>query len=122
MGKTEKITNLSFTYDRLWEQKLSQVYQLLVPDPPAAAAPPSSHVRKPQKHLYMKTAAIYARASSEGQKENKTIGSKVDELIQFAQEQGYVVPEPYIFKDEGYSGAILIRPGLEKVRDLSDAS
>lgn len=67
----------------------------------------------------MKTAAIYARVSSEGQKENKTIGSQVDELIQFAQQQGYVVPEPYIFKDEGYSGAILIRPGLEKVRDLS---
>ena len=67
----------------------------------------------------MKTAAIYTRVSSEGQKENKTIGSQVDELIQFAREQGYDVPEPYIFKDEGYSGAILIRPGLEKVRDLS---
>ena len=67
----------------------------------------------------MKTAAIYTRVSSEGQKENKTIGSQVDGLIQFAREQGYVVPESYIFKDEGYSGAILIRPGLEKVRDLS---
>ncbi len=27
--------------------------------------------------------------------------------------------EEYIFKDEGYSGAILVRPGLEKIRDLS---
>jgi site-specific DNA recombinase len=67
----------------------------------------------------MKTAAIYTRVSSDQQKENKTIDSQVDELLHFAQEQECYVPEEYIFRDEGYSGAILIRPGLEKVRDLS---
>src|SRR4051794_22740611 len=67
----------------------------------------------------MKTAAIYTRVSSDQQKENKTIDSQVDELLQFAQQQGYAVPEEYIFRDEGYSGAILVRPGLEKIRDLS---
>lgn len=67
----------------------------------------------------MKTAAIYTRVSSEQQKEHKTIGSQVDELLSFAEQQGYVVPDEYVFKDEGYSGAILVRPGLEKVRDLS---
>src|SRR3954470_2737440 len=67
----------------------------------------------------MKTAAIYTRVSSDQQKENKTIGSQVDELLHFAEQQGYVVPEEYVFKDEGYSGAILVRPGLERVRDLS---
>ena len=67
----------------------------------------------------MKTAAIYARVSSDQQKESKTIGSQVDRLMLFAKEQGYVVPELYVFKDEGYSGAILVRPGLERIRDLS---
>lgn len=67
----------------------------------------------------MKTAAIYTRVSSEQQKENKTIGSQVDELLIFAEQQGYVVPDEYVLKDEGYSGAILVRPGLEKIRDLS---
>ncbi|SHM24213.1 recombinase family protein [Chitinophaga sp. CF418] len=67
----------------------------------------------------MKTAAIYTRVSSDQQKDKKTIGSQVDELLHFAQEQGYLVPEEYIFRDEGYSGAILVRPGLERVRDLS---
>jgi site-specific DNA recombinase len=67
----------------------------------------------------MKTAAIYTRVSSDQQKENKTIGSQVDELLVFAEEHGYVVPEEYVIKDEGYSGAILVRPGLERVRDLS---
>jgi site-specific DNA recombinase len=67
----------------------------------------------------MKTAAIYTRVSSDHQKENKTIGSQVDELLSFAEQQGYLVPDEYVFKDEGYSGAILVRPGLEKIRDLS---
>ena len=67
----------------------------------------------------MKTAAIYARVSSDQQKENKTIESQVEALLSFASEKGCVVPEEYVFKDEGYSGAILVRPGLEKIRDLS---
>jgi len=67
----------------------------------------------------MKTAAIYTRVSSDQQKENNTIGSQVEALLNFAGQKGYIVPHEYIFKDEGYSGAILVRPGLEKVRDLS---
>jgi site-specific DNA recombinase len=67
----------------------------------------------------MKTAAIYTRVSSDQQKENKTIESQVEALLNFSDQNGYVVPEEYIFKDEGYSGAVLVRPGLEKVRDLS---
>lgn len=70
----------------------------------------------------MKTAAIYTRVSSDQQKENKTIDSQVDELLKFAEDQGYIVSEEYVFKDDGYSGAILVRPGLEKVRDLSAES
>ena len=31
MAKKEKQAKVSFTYNRLWEQKLSQVYHLLVP-------------------------------------------------------------------------------------------
>ena len=31
MAKKEKQANVSYNYDRLWEQKLSQVYHLLIP-------------------------------------------------------------------------------------------
>lgn len=31
----------------------------------------------------------------------------------------YRVPKEWIFEDEGYSGAVLVRPGLEKLRDLA---
>src|ERR1039458_5994426 len=63
--------------------------------------------------------AIYARVSSNRQKEEKTIGSQTSELKEFAQAQNYVVPEGWVFEDEGYSGATLARPGLERLRDLA---
>ena len=67
----------------------------------------------------MKTAAIYARVSSDKQKEENTIASQTAALVAFAAEQGYAVPPEWVFQDEGYSGASLIRPGLERVRDLA---
>ena len=67
----------------------------------------------------MKIAAIYARASSDQQKEEKTIASQTAALIEFARQENYQVPDEWIFEDEGYSGAILIRPGLERIRDLA---
>jgi len=36
----------------------------------------------------------------------------------FAVQQGFSVPDDWVIEDEGYSGATLIRPGLERVRDL----
>ncbi len=67
----------------------------------------------------MKMAAIYARVSSDQQKEEKTIASQTAALVAFAQSEGYDVPAEWIFEDEGYSGASLLRPGLERIRDLA---
>jgi site-specific DNA recombinase len=67
----------------------------------------------------MKTAAIYARVSSEQQKEDKTIASQTAALKVFARQEGYSVPPEWIFEDDGFSGATLVRPGLERVRDLA---
>jgi len=67
----------------------------------------------------VKTAAIYTRVSSEKQKEEQTIGSQIAALIEYAQDRGYTVPEAWVFRDEGYSGSQLIRPALERVRDLA---
>src|ERR1700688_1504965 len=66
-----------------------------------------------------KPAAIYARVSSDRQKENHTIASQTAALIEYAQKNGYSVPSEWVFEDEGYSGAILVRPGLERLRDLA---
>src|SRR5271166_2055389 len=67
----------------------------------------------------MKNAAIYARVSSVQQKEEHTIASQTAALILFAQQHDYHVPREWVFEDEGFSGASLERPGLERVRDLA---
>ncbi len=64
-------------------------------------------------------AAIYARVSSDRQKENHTIASQTEALKEFARTHSYMVPPEWVFEDEGYSGAILARPGLESLRDLA---
>ena len=66
-----------------------------------------------------KPAALYARVSSDRQKENHTIDSQVAALIEYAERHGYMVPPEWRFQDEGCSGATLVRPGLEALRDLS---
>jgi site-specific DNA recombinase len=63
-------------------------------------------------------AAIYARVSSEEQREGQTIDSQIAELDRFAVAQGWAVAG--VYKDEGWSGALLARPALDRLRD--DAS
>ena len=67
----------------------------------------------------MRTAAIYARVSSEQQREAHTIASQTTALIEWASTLDLEVPKAWIVEDEGYSGATLERPGLERVRDLA---
>ena len=67
----------------------------------------------------MRMAAIYARVSSEQQREENTIASQTASLIEFAKSHDLDVPKEWVFEDEGYSGATLERPGLERVRDLA---
>jgi len=67
----------------------------------------------------MKASATYARVSSDKQKEDQTIASQTAALKAFAKAEGYVVPDEWVFEDEGYSGKVLTRPGLERIRDLA---
>ena len=67
----------------------------------------------------MQMAAMYARVSSDQQREAHTIASQTAALIEWAKTLDLEVPQAWIFEDEGYSGATLERPGLERVRDLA---
>jgi site-specific DNA recombinase len=69
----------------------------------------------------MRPAAIYARVSSDRQKESHTICSQLAALEEYASSHGYLVPAEWRLQDEGYSGATLLRPGLEALRDLAAA-
>ena len=59
--------------------------------------------------------AIYARVSTDEQKEGQTIDSQIAELERFARERAWIVTG--IYKDEGWSGAVLARPELDHLRD-----
>jgi site-specific DNA recombinase len=61
--------------------------------------------------------AIYARVSSEQQATSSTIDSQIAALeARLAQDGLALIPEGR-FTDEGYSGATLVRPALERLRD-----
>src|SRR6266404_4725970 len=64
------------------------------------------------------TAAIYARVSSDHQREHNTIASQTKALLDYALAHQHTVAPEWIFEDEGYSGSVLVRPGLERLRDL----
>ena len=67
----------------------------------------------------MTSAAIYARVSSARQKKDETIGSQTAALREHAAQARLDVPEEWVFEDEGHSGATLVRPALEALRDLA---
>ena len=66
-------------------------------------------------------AALYARVSSEHQAEANTIASQVAALQERATADGVVVSDAMTFLDDGYSGATLVRPALERLRDAMRA-
>ena len=61
------------------------------------------------------TQCLYARVSSDTQERQQTTDSQVAELRAFAEAKG--VGLPVEFADDGYSGAMLERPGLDRLRD-----
>ncbi len=65
----------------------------------------------------VRVAAIYARVSSERQRQEQTIQSQTAALRELAEQRGLLVPPELVFEDEGFSGASLQRPALERLRD-----
>ena len=61
--------------------------------------------------------AIYARVSSEQQASDNTIASQIAALEARLAQDGLTLTPDERFTDEGYSGATLVRPALERLRD-----
>jgi site-specific DNA recombinase len=66
--------------------------------------------------------ALYARVSSDQQSEAKTIESQVADLRARIANTGSALSAELEFLDDGYSGATLIRPALERLRDVVAAA
>jgi site-specific DNA recombinase len=62
-------------------------------------------------------AAGYARVSTDRQAERQTIEQQVERLQAYAQQQGWALPAEHLYRDDGWSGARLDRPALDRLRD-----
>src|SRR5262245_66145738 len=62
--------------------------------------------------------ALYARVSSDQQAQAQTIDSQVAALRARVAADGCLLLPECEFIDDGYSGATLVRAGLERLRDL----
>ena len=63
-------------------------------------------------------AALYVRVSTDRQQHAQTIEQQVTQLRTYAAARdGWTVAEEHVFRDDGYSGAKLDRPGLDALRD-----
>ena len=63
--------------------------------------------------------AIYARVSSERQASDGTISSQIEALEERLDQDGLSIESELRFIDDGYSGSTLVRPGMERLRDIA---
>jgi site-specific DNA recombinase len=61
--------------------------------------------------------ALYARVSSESQTRDNTIASQITALQERIAAESFQLEPDHSYVDEGYSGSILSRPALERLRD-----
>jgi site-specific DNA recombinase len=61
--------------------------------------------------------AVYVRVSTQHQAQSQTSEQQLERLRAYIAEQGWSLPAENLFRDEGYSGATLKRPGLDRLRD-----
>ncbi len=67
--------------------------------------------------------AVYVRVSTPNQVQTQTIDQQLDrvrqQVQQVRQQPGWNLREEHIFRDDGYSGASLSRPGWDRLRDAA---
>jgi site-specific DNA recombinase len=62
--------------------------------------------------------ALYARVSTEQQARDATIASQIAALREHIAADGRQLEPDHAYLDEGYSGSTLLRPALERLRDV----
>jgi site-specific DNA recombinase len=66
-------------------------------------------------------AAVYVRVSTRRQAQAQTIEQQLERLRAHLRDQGVELASEEVFRDDGYSGATLNRPGLDRLRDAARA-
>lgn len=66
-----------------------------------------------------KVAAYYARVSTNRQEQEATIDSQIAEVVAKIKEDGNILDDNLKFADDGWSGDLLARPALDRMRDAA---
>ena len=61
--------------------------------------------------------AVYVRVSTSHQTQTQTIEQQLERLRAHVEAQGWQIADEHIFRDDGFSGSTLNRPGLDGLRD-----
>jgi site-specific DNA recombinase len=62
--------------------------------------------------------ALYVRVSSSRQRQHQTIEQQLSRLHDYiATQPDWHLADEHVYRDDGYSGAVLKRPGLDRLRD-----
>jgi site-specific DNA recombinase len=64
--------------------------------------------------------AIYGRVSTSHQVEHQTIEQQLGRLVAHTSThaaEGWALDPAHVFRSDGFSGAVLARPGLDRLRD-----
>jgi site-specific DNA recombinase len=61
--------------------------------------------------------AVYVRVSTQQQTQTQTIEQQIESLRAHSQTHEWPWQDQHVFRDDGYSGASLKRPGLDRLRD-----
>src|SRR4051794_21122862 len=70
----------------------------------------------------MQAVAVYARVSTQRQAQANTPEQQLERLRTYVQAQGWDLQLEHVFRDDGYSGATLHRPGLDRLRDAATSA
>src|SRR2546426_912094 len=82
----------------------------------SCSSAPARRVALPSRRCLMRV-ALYARVSTTRQAQAQTIEQQLERLRASVMERGWRLEEQHVYRDDGYSGASLSRPGLDRLRE-----
>lgn len=114
MKKRQWSIQRSMVEEATAQHRWDRAYQYLLQIDTAARFPTTQELRGQEKNDEYRG---LVRVSTQRQAQAQTIEQQLDRLRTYHEAQEWPWQEENIFRDDGYSGAKLRRPGLDRLRE-----